>query len=278
MSASVVSNARKKSRAMWSALVMEFIGMEKFSSRTKFRQSLKATCANKQWSWSWVNHKKKEVYFGASNVHESADSQLILGFQWQQNLKGRRNPGYAEAMSNIELVLKKKYNLYTFRQFEEVINKDTGRVRIINFEQDLEQRYLVKKIDGWHAYAAGDFDGIKDPWKSKEKIVYLEGSKVPISGSRIERNARARAACLEFHGTSCCICKFDFEKTFGKLGRGFVHVHHLNLISDREGRHEVCPKTDLVPVCPNCHAMIHRGGKNRSIEEVRSLVSECKEV
>jgi len=252
--------------------------MEKFSSRTKFRQSLNAECANNQWSWSWVNHKTKTVYFGASNVHENGESQLILGVQWQRNLKGRRNPGYAEAMSNIELVLNENYSLFTFRQFEKVVDEDTGRVRITDFEQDLEQRYLVKKDDGWHALAAGDFDTKKAPWNSKEKIVYLEGSKVPISGSRIERNSRARAACLELHGTSCCICNFDFERTFGVLGKGFIHVHHLHPISDSEGLHEVRPKTDLVPVCPNCHAMIHRGGENRSVEEVRSLISECKEV
>jgi len=32
----------------------------------------------------------------------------------------------------------------------------------------------------------------------------------------------------------------------------------LNPISQTKGTHEVNPKTDLVPLCANCHAMIHR--------------------
>lgn len=247
--------------------------MQKFTSRQKFRESLDASCKNPRWSWSWVNHNDKNVYFGASDVHEDGDTQLILGIGWERNRKGRVNPAYGEAVENIELILSKSYRLYTFRQFQEEIDDETGRVRITGFEQDLELRYLVEKRDGWHALAIGDFDEWDHSSNSKEKIVYLEGSKVPVSGSRIERNSRARAACLDLHGTKCCICGFDFEKIYGDLGSEFIHVHHLKSISASDGPHIVCPKTDLRPVCPNCHAMIHRNGKNRSIEEIRSLLS-----
>lgn len=247
--------------------------MEKFTSRQKFRESLDASCRNPQWSWSWVNHNKKAVYFGASDVHEKGEAQLILGFDWRQNKKGRASAAYPEAVENIELVLNKNYSLHTFRQFEEVVDEETGRVRITGFEQDLETRFLEEKSDGWYALAIGDFDELKASARSNEKKVYIEGSKVPVSGSRIERNSRARAACIELHGTKCCICDFDFEGIYGNLGKGFIHVHHLKSISASEGTHVVCPKTDLRPVCPNCHAMIHRSGKNRSIEEIRSLLS-----
>lgn len=247
--------------------------MEKFSSRKKFRESLSATCRNTQWSWSWVNHDEKKVYFGASDVHEKGDAQLILGYHWKQNLKGRSNPGYKEALSNIGLVLNQGYGLYTFRQFEEEVDSDTGRVRITGFEQELEGRFLVEKSDGWHAVAVGDFDAHENLPKSKATVVYIEGSRVPISGSRIERNSQARDACLKLHGTSCCLCKFSFEDTYGELGKDFIHVHHLKPISESEGEHIVCPETDLRPVCPNCHAMIHRNGKNRPIDEIKALIS-----
>lgn len=246
--------------------------MKEYTSRTKFRESLGASCKNAQWSWSWVNHNKKTVYFGASTIHEKDESQLILGFSWSHNLKGRANLGYPEAIENIELVQEHGYNLYTFRQFEKVVSEETGRVRIIEFEQDLESRSLVRKDDGWHAVAIGDFDEKKSFLKPKETIVYLEGSKVPVSGLRIERNSRARAACIAHYGTNCCICDFDFEESYGELGKEFIHVHHLKSISASAGKHTVCPKEDLRPVCPNCHAMIHRFGENRSIEEIRSLL------
>jgi 5-methylcytosine-specific restriction protein A len=36
---------------------------------------------------------------------------------------------------------------------------------------------------------------------------------------------------------------------------GYIHVHHLKLVS--QGPRKIDPKKDLVPVCPNCHAMLH---------------------
>lgn len=247
--------------------------MKKFTSRKKFLESFDATCTNIQWSWSWVNHNKKAVYFGAYVSHEKGEAQLILSVDWKKNKKGRESPSYKEARENIELVRDKDYSLHTFRQIEEVVDEKTGRVSITDFEQDLETRFLEERRDGWYALAIGDFDEPKASPRVNEKKVYLEGSKVPVSGSRIERSSPARAACIELHGTKCCICNFDFEGIYGNLGKGFIHVHHLKSIRASEGTHVVCPKTDLRPVCPNCHAMIHRYAENRSIEEIRSLLS-----
>lgn len=246
--------------------------MKKFGSRKQFRESLGATCKNTQWSWSWVNHKERIVYFGASDVHEKGDVQLILSRHWQKNLKGRTNPGFAEAVENIGLVSDKGYALYTFRQFEKKFDEETGRVKIVGFEQNLEQRFLFEADDGWYALPANDFEENAPEIDSEKRIVFLEGSKVPISGTRIERNNQARLACLNLHGTNCCICGFDFERVYGELGKDFIHVHHLKSLSDSTGEHVVYPETDLRPVCPNCHAMIHRNGENRSIETIRALV------
>lgn len=247
--------------------------MKKFSTRTEFRESLGASCKNPQWSWSWVNHEQRSVYFGASRNHEIGNSQLILGCSWSRNHQGVRSKGYGEAREYIDLVLKDGYSLYTFRQIEKVINKKTGKVKIVDFEQDLERRFLVKKRDGWYAVPLDDFEEIVPSPQSEEKIVYLEGSNIPIFGSRVERNPRARRACLEYHGTTCCICGFDFKERYGTLGEDFIHVHHVKPLSASDGEHEVCPRDDLRPVCPNCHAMIHRNGQNRSIEEIRALLS-----
>ena len=50
----------------------------------------------------------------------------------------------------------------------------------------------------------------------------------------------------------------SFETLNGPIGKGFIHVHHLELLSNSEGKRDVDPESDLIPVCPNCHAMIHR--------------------
>lgn len=73
-----------------------------------------------------------------------------------------------------------------------------------------------------------------------------------------ERSRINRAACMEIHGTSCKICGFNFGKIYGDLGKGFIHVHHIVPVSQMGGSYVLNPATDLIPVCPNCHAMLHR--------------------
>ena len=69
--------------------------------------------------------------------------------------------------------------------------------------------------------------------------------------NRYERDSRNRAACLAVHGHKCAVCRFDFGKVFGDLGRGFIHVHHIVGMSMREGKvQRPDPRLDLRPVCP----------------------------
>jgi 5-methylcytosine-specific restriction protein A len=62
-------------------------------------------------------------------------------------------------------------------------------------------------------------------------------------------------------------CGFDFEKIYGAIGKEFAHVHHLKPLGNRESPSETL-LDDLAIVCANCHAMIHRGGKCRSLNEL----------
>lgn len=105
---------------------------------------------------------------------------------------------------------------------------------------------------------------------NEQKLV--EGSVCQVNINSYERNPEARRCCIEHHGTSCCVCGFNFGEKFGTVAQGFIHVHHLKPLSEIQEEYEVDPITDLCPVCPNCHATIHLGGKTRSIEEVKSLL------
>lgn len=62
-------------------------------------------------------------------------------------------------------------------------------------------------------------------------------------------------------------CGFDFEATYGELGRDYAQVHHLKPLADRTTPSET-KLSDLAVLCANCHAMIHRGGKCRSLENL----------
>lgn len=105
-----------------------------------------------------------------------------------------------------------------------------------------------------------------------------EGAARKSVQSRRERNPVARALCIEHyrsrnHGKlDCVVCSFDFAEVYGYLGDGFTHVHHLNPMSEAKASRVVSPTIDLVPVCPNCHSMIHRGGETRSIAKMREIL------
>ena len=98
--------------------------------------------------------------------------------------------------------------------------------------------------------------------------VFKEGATRQVTVNAYERNPKARDACIAHYGTVCTVCKFDFGKVYGKLGDGFTHVHHLRDLATIGEEYEVNPIEDLRPVCPNCHAMLHRKIPAMSIEEL----------
>lgn len=100
---------------------------------------------------------------------------------------------------------------------------------------------------------------------------YYEGAKQQVLVNKYERNPIARKMCIQKYGCICNVCQFDFEKQYGELGKNFIHVHHITPISENRGKsYKVDYENDLIPVCPNCHAMLHRG--NISIETLKELI------
>jgi len=107
-----------------------------------------------------------------------------------------------------------------------------------------------------------------------ETPTYVEGGSKPVLVNRYERNPSARRACLDAFGAICAVCGFNGGDAYGELGEGLIHVHHKIEIAEVGKEYEVDPINDLIPVCPNCHAMIHRRRPAFSIEEVRKMVRE----
>ncbi len=101
-----------------------------------------------------------------------------------------------------------------------------------------------------------------------------EGLKKQVFVNKYERSSIARNKCIEFHGTSCKICSLDFAKVYGEIGEGFIHVHHIIPIHKIGKEYKVNYKEDLIPVCPNCHAMLHRkvNGKEIEVDALKSLL------
>jgi len=77
--------------------------------------------------------------------------------------------------------------------------------------------------------------------------------------SSYERDPDAARVCRAHHGPACSVCGLDPEAVFGPEGAGVLQVHHIvppRLLSDS---YELDPVTDLVPLCPTCHAVAHSG-------------------
>ncbi len=104
----------------------------------------------------------------------------------------------------------------------------------------------------------------------------VEGGFSKITINTYERNPKARAACIEEHGCWCSVCGFDFEKHYGEYGKGYIHVHHLVPLSTALEQYVVNPKTDLIPVCANCHAIIHRKRTPLTPDEVKEMFTKSR--
>jgi len=99
-----------------------------------------------------------------------------------------------------------------------------------------------------------------------------EGKQKQVTVNAFERNSVARTLCIKHFGTQCSVCGLDFAQRYGQIGEGFIHVHHLLELSSISKEYKVNPTTDLRPVCPNCHAMLHQRNPAYTIEELRDII------
>lgn len=102
--------------------------------------------------------------------------------------------------------------------------------------------------------------------------IFTEGTATQVTVNRYERDRKARQAALAWHGCLCKVCGIDMMRVYGEIAKGFIHIHHLIPLSDIKDNYSLDPKKDLIPVCPNCHAMLHRRNPPFSPEELKSII------
>lgn len=105
--------------------------------------------------------------------------------------------------------------------------------------------------------------------------IQFEGIKKQILVNKYERSSIARKKCIEFHGLNCKVCGLKFSEKYGIIGNDFIHIHHLTPIHKIGKEYKVDYKNDLIPVCPNCHSMLHRKvkGSEPTIEELKQMIN-----
>lgn len=241
-------------------------------SRKKFIERQGATCSNWNWSWSFVNHAKRFVIFGLWDTNMESDRGLIFSNDWRVDRKGKKPKGFEQSREHLRLIEELGYRLFTFTQKygDGEVNVDgISMPKIESFEEVLSEKSLHSEGDSWFV-----FDGSIPPRFSEEadSDLYREGAQTKISINKYERDPAARRDCLAHYGYECCVCGFDFEKAYGSRGAEFVHVHHLIPLGAAKVERDIDPIKDLVPVCANCHAIIHRSKKPLSISAMKELL------
>lgn len=140
--------------------------------------------------------------------------------------------------------------------------------------EDSVYKYLLKEPLKYPELDIAEESFFSTPDEVSDNETLYEGAKFPITVNAYERNPEARKQCIAHYGATCFVCGFDFGLTYGEVGRGFIHSHHLRQLSDIGEEYVIDPINDLRPVCPNCHAIIHKRKTPYSIDEVRSLLQQ----
>jgi 5-methylcytosine-specific restriction protein A len=143
---------------------------------------------------------------------------------------------------------------------------DEGRYFVWQLRTELAEAMTEKGLAGEKPFA--------EEFPSEYTTELFEGAKKSIIVNSYERNPVARQQCIKHWGTCCSVCEFDFEETYGALGTGFIHVHHLTPIAQIGKAYQIDPIKDLRPVCPNCHAMLHKQEPPLGIDELKEIIQD----
>lgn len=222
----------------------------------------------------------REVQFWATKAMKIDDLLLLY--------VGKNNQGYAQGVYAVARVLtepelsngngsrrvvKAKIEFIDFEKpfmskafVIEYMGRSFQKEHIIKHES---YKIISKKISDILGKRQNDFEDAE----CDDYEIITEGGKKLYSVSRYERKAKNRENAIRIHGTKCMACGFDFEKVYGSIGKNYIEVHHVALLSSKDEEVEVNPATDLIVVCANCHRMIHRKKKKvLTLEELKNII------
>jgi len=220
----------------------------------------------------------KLVYFGHKSQSDAQDD--LNDFGLNRNSAGDLIVNFRCMMDGQKFT--RTNNAYTTEYYLENISKDYGKERLTNALSALEQH--IEYYEDLQSTTMHKIRAIFNEFKNKKdftsEIIYpdevesnlLEGFKKEVTVNSCERNPIARKECLEYFGYNCSVCKINFEEKYGGIGKNFIHVHHLKQISNIKKEYTVNPIKDLIPVCPNCHAMLHKRNPPYSINELKDMI------
>lgn len=170
----------------------------------------------------------------------------------------------------------KEYERSRLRLVDEADTPDLSLARLRDHGLKGNIQGAMKLTGELHDYIMSYFEhNLTEGYYPDEVASMLEeGKRKTVSVNVYERNPIARKRCMDYYGVQCQVCKMNFENIYGEVGKDFIHVHHIIPLHEIQQDYIVDPVKDLIPVCPNCHAMLHRkeNGVYLSIEQLRERI------
>lgn len=186
-------------------------------------------------------------------------STVIVG--WYKNAKVyRHRPDYNGRIFNLEArvqdstLLAEEDRKFVFpRAKKGIFGFGQSNVRYPNYEEHGDFIRDVIRYIYEDEHVSFNIQDIVE--EHQEYVENGSGKRVYIN--TYERNPKARKECIKIHGSKCAICGFDAKEIYGEEYEGKIHVHHIIPIHEVGIEYRVNPATDLIPVCPNCHMILH---------------------
>jgi hypothetical protein len=221
------------------------------------------------------NNKENDIAIGDIVFLYRVDKKRDRGIYFVTKVSNVDFNDPKENPIELEIIIDLKHNifkpeLFGFLDVMQKINKlDQRSTSYYKFEPEDNPQKLYDLIMN-NEYK----EFLPEEINQNESEALIEGAKKQIIVNAYERNSKARLKCINKHGYICAVCDFDFEKTYGDIGKNFIHIHHLREISSVAENYEVDPEKDLIPVCPNCHAMLHKQKPAYTINEMKKILNK----
>lgn len=188
---------------------------------------------------------------------------------------------YARLLNDKKAVIDFKINNrtadpYSFDQWPDEWNNYSCRITKTPVTSENETFDPASVVAEWSTLSAGMFlsllDVVQTENEEENSELMPEGGSSTVVLNRYERNRVNRELCLSANGYNCMICGFNFQAKYGSIGEHFIHVHHIVPVSEMKTEYLINPVKDLIPVCPNCHAMLHRVLPPLTPDELKDII------
>jgi 5-methylcytosine-specific restriction protein A len=200
-----------------------------------------------------------EMYKNSQNIFETIEKNEASFSSATLEIDGKAFFGKKENLSSDPTL-----------KFEvEVMTPDSSlNYGLINEREEFLCRFAIKLIASLLPVQEKAFSN------PDEVLGYPEGAVSKVEVNKYERDPRNRKAAIDFHGKSCLACGFNFEEKYGELGEDYIVVHHVIPVSQIGSDYKIDPLRDLVTICANCHAMVHRYNPPLTVEELKKLLGK----